>query len=112
MALILINVFALCIAPIRFFYWNADHPGTVVMNVVWVLFNMVIVGSANAVAFESRQLRADVRIDQHIQTEVRLPGGQSIFGESSDISLGGAALKLEQAPVTRGFHDRGDLPFA
>ena len=95
-ALILINVFALCIAPIRFFYWNADHPGTVVMNVVWVLFNMVIVGSANAVAFESRQLRADVRIDQHIQTEVRLPGGQTIFGESTDLSLGGAALKLEQ----------------
>ena len=71
MALILINVLALCIAPIRFFYWNADHPGTVVMNVVWVLFNMVIIGSANAVAFESRQLRADVRIDQHIPTEVR-----------------------------------------
>src|SRR3984885_6711994 len=95
-ALILINVFALCIAPIRFFYWNADHPGTVVMNVIWVLFNMVIVGSANAVAFESRQLRADVRIDQHIQTEIPRPGGQTIFGESTDISLGGAALKLEQ----------------
>src|ERR1700761_5706357 len=95
-ALILVNVLALLIAPIRYFFWNADHPGTVVMNVVWVLFNMVIVGSANAVAFESRQLRGDVRIDQHIQTEVRLPGGQTIFGESTDISLGGAALKLEQ----------------
>src|ERR1700677_378926 len=95
-ALILVNVLALLIAPIRFFFWNAEHPGTVVMNVIWVLFNMVIVGSANAVAFESRQLRSDVRIDQHIQTEVRLPDGQAIFGQSSDISLGGAALKLEQ----------------
>ena len=95
-ALILVNVLALVIAPVRFFFWNTDHPGTVVMNVIWVLFNMVIIGSANAVAFESRQLRADVRIDQHIQTEVRLPDGQTIFGESNDISLGGAALKLEE----------------
>jgi cellulose synthase (UDP-forming) len=95
-ALILVNVFALFIAPIRFFFWNSDHPGTVVMNVVWVLFNMVIVGSANAVAFESRQLRSDVRIDQHIPTEVRLPDGQTIFGQSSDMSLGGVALRLEE----------------
>ena len=95
-ALILVNVFALLIAPVRYFFWNADHPGTVVMNVIWVLFNMVIIGSANAVAFESRQLRSDVRIDQHIPTEVRLPDGHIIFGQSSDMSLGGAALKLEE----------------
>jgi cellulose synthase catalytic subunit (UDP-forming) len=94
--LILINVLALIIAPIRYFYWNADHPGTVVMNVIWVLFNMVIIGSANAVAFESRQLRTDVRIDKHIPAEVRIPGGDILFGKSSDMSLGGAALKLEQ----------------
>ena len=102
-ALILVNVLALLIAPIRFFFWNAEHPGTVVMNVIWVLFNMVIIGSANAVAFESRQLRADVRIDQHIPTEVRLPEGQMVFGQSSDISLGGAALTLEApCPLSPG----------
>ncbi len=102
-ALILVNVLALLIAPIRFFFWNAEHPGTVVMNVVWVLFNMVIIGSANAVAFESRQLRADVRIDRRIPTQVRLPEGQTIFGQSSDISLGGASLTLEApCPLPRG----------
>ena len=102
-ALILINVGALLIAPVRYFVWNADHPGTVVMNVVWVLFNMVIIGSANAVAYESRQLRTDVRIDQHLPMEVRLPDGQIIFGQSSDMSLGGVALKLEQPhPLTPG----------
>jgi cellulose synthase (UDP-forming) len=95
-ALLLLDVLALLIAPVRFFVWNADHPGTVVMNVVWVLFNMVIVGSANAVAFESRQVRTDVRIDQHLPVEVRLPDGRSIFGESNDMSLGGALLKLEE----------------
>ncbi len=97
-ALILVNLLALLIAPVRFFYWNANQPGTVVMNVVWVLFNLVIVGSANAVACESRQLRTDVRIKQRIPAQVRLPGGQIIFGESRDMSLGGAALKLKDPP--------------
>ena len=102
-ALILLNVLALVIAPVRYFFWNADHPGTVVMNVVWVLFNMVIIGSANAVAFESRQLRTDVRIDQHIPMELRLPDGQTIFGQSSDMSSGGAALRLEKPhPLSAG----------
>ena len=96
--LLLLNVLALLVAPIRFFYWNADHPGTVIMNVVWVLFNMVIVGSANAVAFESRQVRTDVRIDQRLPTEIRLPG-ERLFGQSRDMSLGGASLDLEKERV-------------
>jgi cellulose synthase (UDP-forming) len=94
-ALILLNVFALCVAPFRFYFWNANHPGTVIMNCVWVLFNLVIIGSANAVAFEARQRRVDVRIDQHLPVEVRV-GGETFFGESKDMSLGGAYLALEE----------------
>ncbi len=98
-ALILLNVAGLVIAPVRFFYWNADHPGTIAMNVFWILFNLIIVGTANAVAFESRQLRTDVRIDMHMPVEVRLPDGRSVFGESVNMSLGGASLVLEEAFV-------------
>jgi cellulose synthase (UDP-forming) len=94
-ALILLNVAGLAVAPIRFFYWNAGHPGTIAMNVFWILFNLIIVGTANAVAFESRQLRTDVRIDMHMPVEVRLPDGRSVFGESVNMSLGGASVDLE-----------------
>jgi cellulose synthase (UDP-forming) len=97
--LIWLNVLGLAIAPVRFFYWNAQHPGTVAMNVFWILFNMVILGTANAVAFEARQVRTDVRINLHMPVEIRLPNGNSVFGESIDMSLGGAMLKLEQ-PLT------------
>lgn len=94
--LILLNVLGLVIAPIRFFYWDASHPGTIAMNVFWILFNLVILGTANAVAFESRQLRSDVRINLHMPVEVKLPDGRSLFGESVDMSLGGAMLRLEK----------------
>ncbi len=97
-ALILLNVAGLAIAPVRFFYWNADHPGTIAMNVVWILFNLIIVGVANEVAFESRQVRSDVRIDMHMPVEIRLSDGRSIFGESVNLSLGGSSINLEEAP--------------
>ncbi|HZU09229.1 MAG TPA: UDP-forming cellulose synthase catalytic subunit, partial [Pseudacidobacterium sp.] len=93
--LILLDVAALVVAPVRFFYWNAGHPGTVLMNVVWVLFNMVIVGTANAVAFESKQLRKDVRISLKMPVQIKLPNGKSLFGETEDISRGGAWIKME-----------------
>ncbi|MCL6463157.1 MAG: UDP-forming cellulose synthase catalytic subunit [Acidobacterium ailaaui] len=97
--LILLNVLALLIAPIRYFYWNAGHPGTVIMNVVWVLFNMVIIGTANAVAYESRQVRRDVRISLKMPVQIKLADGRSFFGETVDISRRGTKVKLE-VPLT------------
>ena len=94
--LIWLNVLALLVAPIRILFWNVGHPGTIAMNCVWILFNMVILGTANAVAIESRQFRQDVRIGVHLPVEIQLPDGRSIFGESTDVSLGGAALVLEE----------------
>jgi len=95
-ALILLNVAGLLIVPVRLFYWNVGHPGTIAMNAFWILFNLIIVGTANAVAFESRQLRTDVRIDMHMPVEMRLPDGRSVFGESVNMSLGGASVNLEE----------------
>jgi cellulose synthase (UDP-forming) len=97
--LIWLCVLGLVMAPVRILYLNPGHPGTIAMNVFWILFNMVILGTANAVAFESRQLRSDVRINLHVPVEVRLPDKQSVFGESVDMSLGGAMLELE-APIS------------
>jgi cellulose synthase (UDP-forming) len=94
--LLLLNILGLAIGPVRLFYWNADHPGTIVMNMVWILFNMVIIGTANAVAMESRQLRKDVRIDLHMPVEVQVPGRPSVFGDSVDMSLGGSSLLLKE----------------
>ncbi len=97
--LLLLNFLGLAIAPVRLLYWNADHPGTIIMNVVWILFNIVIIGTANAVALESRQLRKDVRVDSQIPVEVQIPGRPAIVGETRDLSLGGSAVMLEDPPA-------------
>jgi cellulose synthase (UDP-forming) len=94
--MLLLNIAGLIIVPIRIFYWNSSHPGTIAMNAVWILFNMVIIGTANAVAMEARQLRKDVRLDLHMPVEVKIPGRPSVFGESLDMSIGGSSLILEE----------------
>lgn len=94
--LLLLNVAGLLIAPVRFFYWNANHPGTIAMNVFWILFNTVIVGTANAVAHEAKQTRGDVRVDTHMPVEVILPDGRRVFGETINLSMSGAGIQLEQ----------------
>ena len=97
--LLWLSILGLLMAPVRIFWLNPGHPGTIAMNCAWILFNMVILGTANAVAIESRQLREEVRIGVHLPVEIRLPNGKSIFGESTDVSLGGASVALEEALV-------------
>ena len=48
--LLIFNMAGLLIAVPRFFIWDRDRPGTVLMNVVWCLFNIIILGVTTAVA--------------------------------------------------------------
>ncbi len=42
--LLIFNMAGILIAIPRFFIWDRDRPGTVVMNVIWCVFNVVILG--------------------------------------------------------------------
>ncbi len=95
--LLLMNYVALALAPWRYFYRDAEHHGAVLMNVFWILFNCVIVGTANAVAIESQQRRDAVRLDLRVPLEVELPGSVRLSGSTGDLSLGGGSLRLQNA---------------
>ncbi|HEX8811060.1 MAG TPA: glycosyltransferase family 2 protein, partial [Terracidiphilus sp.] len=94
--LILLNALGILVAPIRLFWLNPGHPGTIVMNVIWLLFNLVILGTANAVAYESKQTREDVRIMIRKKTTIQLEGGNRVAGETVDMSMGGARIVLPE----------------
>ncbi|MGC9198002.1 MAG: UDP-forming cellulose synthase catalytic subunit [Acidobacteriaceae bacterium] len=93
--LILLNLLALAVAPFRILYQPTVAPSTVIISVLWILFNTVLLGTAAGVAMENRQLRKDVRLDMSLPLEIHLPGQQPVFGESVDMSLGGASLRLD-----------------
>jgi cellulose synthase (UDP-forming) len=92
--MLLVNFVGLLVAPYRMLVTDSQHPGTVVMNLVWILFNMVILGVAAAVAHEQKQRRATVRIEACIPMRIFMPGGAQFGCESVEMSVGGASFKL------------------
>jgi cellulose synthase (UDP-forming) len=94
--MLLINVLGILAAPYRFLTQDQHHPGTVVMNLVWVMLNIVILGVAAAVAHEQKQRRASVRIEARIPLRIRLMDGQLVDAMTIDLSVGGASVSLSE----------------
>ncbi len=92
--LLFLNLLGLIITPYRIFVNDPHHPGTVIMNLAWILFNMVILGVAAAVAHEQKQRRGSVRIEARIPVRLDLPDGIQLHTISIDMSVGGASVKL------------------
>ncbi|MEI9980077.1 MAG: UDP-forming cellulose synthase catalytic subunit [Edaphobacter sp.] len=76
--------------------YDGNHVGTIVMNLIWVCFNLVILGVATSVAWESRQRRQTVRVAMSIPADVRLPNGSIVHGVTTDVSSGGLSIRMER----------------
>ncbi|WP_158794114.1 UDP-forming cellulose synthase catalytic subunit [Granulicella sp. L60] len=76
--------------------YDGNHYGTIVMNLIWVCFNLVILGVATSVAWESRQRRQTVRVAMSIPADVLLPSGAIIHGVTTDVSSGGLMIRMER----------------
>jgi cellulose synthase (UDP-forming) len=98
-----LNVLGLAVAVPRFLYWNVDHQGTVLLNVLWTLYNVMILSVATAVACETRQRRADVRVDVETPFALLLGNNQIVRGSTLDLSNKGVQAELEEScPVKVG----------
>jgi cellulose synthase (UDP-forming) len=76
--------------------YDGNHVGTIVMNLIWVCFNLVILGVATSVAWESRQRRQTVRLAMTVPADVQLPNGSIIHGVTTDVSSGGLMIRMER----------------
>jgi len=94
MVLLFFNFLGLIVAIPRFFIVDKDRPGTVIMNCVWCLFNIIVLGVCAAVSREMQQLRGHVRIKIVTPVTVKLPDGRTVQGETIDLSTGGTAIRL------------------
>ena len=95
--LLIFNLAGILIAIPRFFIWDRDRPGTVLMNVVWCAFNVIILGVTTAVAREMKQLRATVRISLVTPVMAKLPNGYLAAGETIDMSSGGTSIRFSES---------------
>jgi cellulose synthase (UDP-forming) len=99
--LLLLNISGLLMVVPRIYhvpgmerFFDGAHPGTVAMNALWCVFNVIILGVAITVAREEIQRREQVRIDFAMPFRMRLGDGTIVSGQTIDVSLGGVALDL------------------
>src|SRR5579863_2743753 len=92
--LLLLNLLGIAFGIPRILWWDAAHPGTVIMNMVWTLYNVIILGVTCAVALENKQLRGRVRITLKVPIILGLGDGQEFQTETMDLSSTGLALRV------------------
>jgi cellulose synthase (UDP-forming) len=71
---------------------------TVILNLIWTLYNLIMLGAAVAVANEARQIRVSQRVAMRLQAAVRTSSGRSYTCVTTDYSDGGVGLEFP-APV-------------
>ena len=81
--------------------YDGDHQGTVIMNLLWACFNMVILGVAVAVAWENQQRRQTVRVSMAVQADIHLANGGTVQGVTADMSSGGAMINVAHGFAAR-----------
>ncbi|WP_034294838.1 UDP-forming cellulose synthase catalytic subunit [Herbaspirillum sp. RV1423] len=78
---------------------------TILINMAWTLYNIVISSAAMAVASETRQVRSEPRVAAELPARVLLPDGRVIDGTTMDFSQKGIGLRLpEGVTVQQGTH--------
>jgi len=75
--------------------YDGTHPGTILMNVLWTFFNLIMLGVAVAVAWEQQQRRQTVRVQMAVPAGVVLADGTAVQGLTGDLSSGGVMMRTD-----------------
>jgi cellulose synthase (UDP-forming) len=89
-----LNVVGLGFAVWRLFTGPVAEIGTVIVSSLWVIYNLLILGAACAVAAEVRQVRRAHRVQMHLPAALVLESGHGFPCTLVDYSDGGIGLQL------------------
>ncbi len=76
---------------------GAGATDVIVINLVWTVYNLLILGVTLAAAWEHRQVRRVPRLSVALPAMLRLDNGRTVQCRTQDMSMSGAALKLQRA---------------
>jgi cellulose synthase (UDP-forming) len=84
-------------------FWGTEEPATVLMNMGWATFNLIMLGAAVGVAREARQVRVSHRIPMRVPATLLLPDGRTIACKTENYSMGGLGMVLPiDVPLVEG----------
>ena len=96
-ALATVNVIAFAVGLARYFWWNVNDSSTVLINLFWTAYNLIMLGVAISVAREARQARGSHRSPARIPALLALVDGRVVAAETFDYALSGLGLTLADA---------------
>lgn len=94
--LVLLNAAGLLVGLVRLFYWNRFEAGTVVLNLLWTAFNLLILGAAIGVGHERRQVRNFHRVSARLPVILLMADGHTQRCLTDNYSLNGLGLELAE----------------
>jgi len=99
--LLVLNLAGLAAGALRLVYTDATGEAqTIWFNLVWTVYNVLLLGATIATASEMRQVRRSHRVPLDIPATLYLPDGEELACRTVNFSTGGMALNLvEAAPV-------------
>lgn len=82
----------------RLFWEESPDVDTIALNLLWTVYNLMMLGASIAVANEARQVRQSHRVQMKMDAALRLENGHSYACSTSDYSDGGVGITT-LAPV-------------
>jgi cellulose synthase (UDP-forming) len=95
LVLVALNILGIAVGLYRLIMGPQDEIGTVIVNVIWTLYNLLILGAAVAVSVEAKQIRKDHRVEVSIPISIKLHNGHMIQAQMKDFSLSGVRVEIE-----------------
>lgn len=95
LALVLINLIGVCAGIWRMIYGPQDEVLTVVVSLVWVAYNLLILGGAVAVSVESKQIRQSNRVEIALPAALAREDGHLFPCVIKDYSESGVGIQIK-----------------
>ncbi len=77
--------------------------GAILVNVLWILYNLIVLGATMAVAVESVQARKYPRVLVTVPVSLALEAGYQVKGTMTDYSQTGASVRIDGIDVRKYF---------
>lgn len=92
--LLVINLIGMAVGFWKLLSSDGDETTTLVINMVWTVYNIILLGASVAVASETRQVRGTPRVAARLPAVIRFEDGRTLVCKTEDFSQHGLGLAV------------------
>jgi len=104
--LLTLNLIGMVFGVVQLIWGDPAAAITIIINLAWTIYNVIITSAAVAVASETRQVRSEPRVRAELPIQVQTADGTTIDCTTVDFSQKGVGFKL---PEGQSLHKGQDI---